>query len=500
MKPLNNYILPLLSLLLCMAHQAFALNAEQALTSDEPHFLTVQEYVACLSSVATTEDLHQLYGAEKMSGEILKTVSFEDQQPHFTYLIVDSIDLQSPMLGLTKLDAMRCCNWIETSLPSNDSLAPSTEVGSYILHEDGTFEVNHQAQLHLIDHNNGTFEIVSSATKATTPLMMWGAESRHTSQNDSCKFPSLEGRTRDNRGRETAPAPRTHQASRSLLLPNAEPDNVFAMNITVQPLANILHNDCFEDDSLIGHSGLHDKHGTYLAIKDPLWCIPEVVKDCFRSETTRQQLIDARNKIRDELSAAMRADQGYQSQQVHSAGYTRLPISLSTTDDKRIKSNIQEFNQFFNDHKLTKGTLAQFCQEHQITVHDPFPTAPRASRNTPSSNQYGSVDLGNRGTQAVQNITGSIRKVYHQYWDSNDDQLEYAPDRDHYAHERTPFNQGPQVNHSTDSNNKSKRLANAAVNFAQITTQLREQRSVRSNDQEIKHESDSWTAYLRGER
>ena len=152
MKTMKNF--SLLFLLFSISQMSFANNDTQETASSDVHFLTIQEYCQCLISVASTEDVHDLYNPETMRGEILQTISSDEQQSRFLYSIPHGVDPLLPMQGLTESDAMRCCNFLEISLPDNDSVMNSTEIGSYILHEDGSFEVNDQAQLHLLSHDD----------------------------------------------------------------------------------------------------------------------------------------------------------------------------------------------------------------------------------------------------------------------------------------------------------------------------------------------------------
>ena len=367
MKPPISYILPLLFLLLSFSHRSFALDDNQDSTSYEAHLLNVEEYCQFLIAVASAEDLHGLYDPKAMSGEIFQTASPEDQQPNFLYSIAHQVDQQIAMLGLTELDAMRCCNWIETSLPSSDNTPTSTEIGSYILHEDGSFEVNNTAQLHLIHHDDGTFEIISSVKKTNSPLMMPGGPERYASKgkNKVGRFPDA--------GSETAAKRRQYDradgqdGSSSQQNPSAP-----AMNITVSSLAHILHNDNFDDASLIRFYAKSDRpthNGEFVTIKDKLWCLPELIKACFRSQEDRKMMADTRLKIRTDLEDFMMKSSTYKEQAL--AGLSRTKITSGRTDKTKITDNLDEFDQYFINHTLTRGNLKQFCHTHYITVPEP---------------------------------------------------------------------------------------------------------------------------------
>lgn len=345
MKPPISYILPLLLLILSFSHPSFALDDNQDSTSYEAHFLSIQEYCQCLMAVASAEDLHGLYNTETMSGEILQTASPEDQQPHLLYSIARSLDPQTPMIGLTELDAMRCCNWIETSLPSSDNTLPSTEVGSYILHEDGSFEVNNTAQLHLVHHDDGTFEIISSVKNVTSPLMMFGGETGPENKKKRVRpFPDVGGQTAANR-REYDPVDR--QEGSSFQQNSSAPP----MNITMPSLAHILHNDNFDDASLIGfyqQSEQSTHNGDYVAINDKLWCLPEVIKACFRSQEDRNLMAGARLKIRTNLKETMEKSENYKENVT--TGFTRIIRRSGRTDQTKINEDLNKFDQFFVNH------------------------------------------------------------------------------------------------------------------------------------------------------
>ncbi|MBX9576873.1 MAG: hypothetical protein K2W97_00160 [Chthoniobacterales bacterium] len=278
-------------MVLCIPHLSFASDDDQEPTSYEAHLLSIKEYCRCLKGAASAEDSYRLYDMETMSREILQTASPEDQHPHFLYSVAEDIDPKSPMLNLTELDAMRCCNWIETSLPSSDNTPPNTEVGSYILHEDGSFEVNDAAQLHLVHHDDGTFEIISSVKKTTSPLMMPGLEKTDGNKGKWVRlFPDI--------GSETTANRREYDRVDDQYGSSSPQNRSIPMNITVPSLSNIVHNDNFDDDSLIGHTGNAHQEGSYIAIKDHLWCLPEIIKACLRSQEDRDLMAQARQKIR----------------------------------------------------------------------------------------------------------------------------------------------------------------------------------------------------------
>lgn len=428
MKPPISYILPLLLLLLCIPHLSFASDDDQESTSYEAHLLSIEEYRTCLNGAASAEDSYGLYDVQAMSGEVFQTISAKDQQHHFIYSIVEGIDPQSPMLGLTELDAMRCCNWIETSLPSSDNTPPSTEVGSYILHEDGSFEVNDMAQLHLIHHDDGTFEIISSVKNNISPLMMWGE--RGTSDNDKkgipSKFPDVGAQTAANR-RQGDPR-----------------DGQTRMNITVPSLVNILHNDNFEDASLIGHTGSGaGNNGSYIAIQDHLWCLPEIIKACFRTEETQQQIQNARQKIRNDLEASMKLSTDYK-EAAHTP-FSRITITSGRVDKTKIANALGTFDQYFTDHNLTRGNLKYFCNAHDINVPEPRTGRIAKISEGRASSLYGSVDFGNLGTKALQGIQGGAKKLGQQIQDG----LEYAEHSDNEVTEKTPLTAAAQAPQKT---------------------------------------------------
>ena len=320
-----------------------------------------------------------------MSGEILQTASPEDKHPHFLYSIADDVDPKSPMLALTELNAMRCCNWIETSLPSSDNTPPNMEVGSYILHEDGSFEVNDAAQLHLVHHDDGTFEIISSVKKTTSPLMMPGFEKKDGNKGKGVRpFPDVGSQTAANRREYDRVDDQDGSSSQ-------QNSSIPAMNITVPSLANIVHNDNLDADSLIGHTSNAREEGSYIAIKDHLWCLPEIIKACFRKEEERQQIQTVRQKIRNNLVAAMKQSSNYK-ELVRTMGGNIMPSGR--VDNDKIAEDLRKFDQYFTGHNLTRGNLEQFCNTHAITVSSPNTALTVRNPIDITSSMYGSVDSG----------------------------------------------------------------------------------------------------------
>ena len=67
--------------------------------------------------------------------------------------IIGDENKKNPMLGLTKLDAMRFCNWVEngclTKKEAGDKAIASTETGSYVLQGEELISINPTAMWHL---------------------------------------------------------------------------------------------------------------------------------------------------------------------------------------------------------------------------------------------------------------------------------------------------------------------------------------------------------------
>lgn len=455
MNPLTRNILPLLFLLFSLACHSFAVDELRDSLPEETHLLTIQEYCQCLMAVASTEDPHGLYDATTMNGEIMCNVSERD--PHFLYGIAHGIDPQSPVHGLTELNAMRCCNWLETSLSSKDAMPPNTEIGSYVIHEDGSFQMNDQAQLHLLPHDDGTFEIVSKVVKEkSAPLMMVGklkGKDFHFPQFNTAE------KTAVNRRKTDTPS------SGSQLTDYQENTTVSNMNITLPSLAPIFHNDNVEDDSLIGHTGVAGAtDGNYVAIKDQLACCPKVIRAYLTPEETRQQIQAARQQLRADLKTAMSASNDYKKKD--SGRFSLSMVSNEKINQQKIDQDLQKFDQFFTDHDLTRGTLEQFCQAHGITVPEP-PTGriPKAG-DTAGSSVYGSIEnLGKQVVDTLQRLT------------DDKEEESFVPT------ETTPLRKDPRwisleqpnIDKTRDLADKTRELVGNAASFNKLAAELEKQ-------------------------
>ncbi|MBM3857082.1 MAG: hypothetical protein FJ390_03870 [Verrucomicrobia bacterium] len=381
MYPLRPYILSFLFLISFISHRSFAIDDNQ---NCDANILTVQEYCQCLVAMASAEDIHGLYDPEAMSGEIIRGISHEDQQPHFLYGIAHGVDPHSPMLGLTELDAIRCCNWMETSLPGSDSIVANTETGSYLLHDDGTFETNDKAQLSLIPHDDGTFEIVSKVVKgSTSPLMFEKSKFDNSgSRRDPRRFPEIS--TAATRGDYGSIAGQDNRMGSSL--------------------SEIVHaNNDAHDHSLIGYT--YDdtcENVSYSAIEDINFCglpLPAFVKACLINEEKRQQLEMAHKNIKSELESAMKSSSYFKEKA--SFGFSRLTMPAGKIDNAKLASALKKFDQSFNPYNLTRARLKAFCNQHQITVSEGL-VPPVARQRSGSWSVYGSVETYNKSLNTLQ--------------------------------------------------------------------------------------------------
>ena len=83
-------------------------SALAVITPLEDHPIKAGEYVVFLKVAALTQDPHVLYHVE-MASQIER--DFECEGYFFQYMLFTQED--DDMLGLTELDAMRYCNWVE---------------------------------------------------------------------------------------------------------------------------------------------------------------------------------------------------------------------------------------------------------------------------------------------------------------------------------------------------------------------------------------------------
>ena len=74
-------------------------------------------------------------------------------------------------------------------------------------------------------------------------------------------------------------------------------------------------------------------------------------------------------KIRTDLEDFMMKSSTYKEQAL--AGLSRTKITSGRTDKTKITDNLDEFDQYFINHTLTRGNLKQFCHTHYITVPEP---------------------------------------------------------------------------------------------------------------------------------
>ncbi|MBX9576843.1 MAG: hypothetical protein K2W97_00010 [Chthoniobacterales bacterium] len=152
--------------------------------SSEAHITTVDDYGAFLNAVATTTDVHELYHS-RTANQLMKKAK---EDGHWNFFAVDEEE-DKPMLGLTKLDAMRFCNWVEnrclTRKDAGEKAITSTEVGSYELRGDEVVSTNSKARYHLAkneENQNGEtiFAITTQPDDVMpfqiSPLMMLGRE------------------------------------------------------------------------------------------------------------------------------------------------------------------------------------------------------------------------------------------------------------------------------------------------------------------------------------
>lgn len=152
----------------------------------EIHDIRISEYVFMLNAIASQSDEYNLYDRKQLGKEIVVQENpFSLRvQSQVLYVAANGVDPDSSLVGLTEMQAMRYCNWVEqgskTSLPEALS---TTETGSYDL-IGAEIVVNQRAQHHVAAdvENSGYFIIttyLSNGEKAipfeqeTSPLMMF---------------------------------------------------------------------------------------------------------------------------------------------------------------------------------------------------------------------------------------------------------------------------------------------------------------------------------------
>ncbi len=142
---------------------------------EQGEFITAGNYCLFLAAVAEGQDAHGLYQRE-MEGQILCTQDGVEK----SYRVIDGEEDQ-PMGNMTRLDAMRYCNWKEHHCPDEkeDAIVAhlSTESGIYDLENDQLICFHPEAGNHLVnDHEGDAFFLMTTEVEAqgSSPLMMFG--------------------------------------------------------------------------------------------------------------------------------------------------------------------------------------------------------------------------------------------------------------------------------------------------------------------------------------
>ncbi|CAM6032191.1 unnamed protein product [Sphagnum compactum] len=172
---------------------SFVLLATQVLAQQvrpaEAHQINVGEYLLFLNAVAGENDEHGLYDIEGLGLEIVAQEDFFSlrKSNRIFYIAAEGIDPASPIFGLTELQALRYCNWVENgSQRALPKALATTETGSYDLTASEVV-VNEQAQHHIVSDvlHPGCFIITTRSSdgeepilseQATSPLMMFSGE------------------------------------------------------------------------------------------------------------------------------------------------------------------------------------------------------------------------------------------------------------------------------------------------------------------------------------
>ena len=141
---------------------------------DKSQFITAGNYRLFLAAVAEIQDAHGLYQPE-MESQIICTQDVDDKN----YRIIDGQE-DAPMGNMTRLNAMRYCNWQEHHCPDEkeDAVAAalSTESGFYDLQNDQLVCVHPEVGDHLVDDHEGDefFWITTEPEEQKRlPLMMF---------------------------------------------------------------------------------------------------------------------------------------------------------------------------------------------------------------------------------------------------------------------------------------------------------------------------------------
>lgn len=135
-------------------------SVEASPSSDPP--ITVGEYITFLKAVAVNSDVHHLYD-DAVSSQIIRY----DDRTHFYYSIADRVNEDELLYGLTDLDAMRYCNWIEAGCLIGDEGVNSTESGVYCLFgDDLLFDHWLTSHHYLIEKNTKNGIVFIIATRA----------------------------------------------------------------------------------------------------------------------------------------------------------------------------------------------------------------------------------------------------------------------------------------------------------------------------------------------
>ena len=134
--------------------------------------ITAGKYRSFLAAVAEFQDAHSLYQPD-MEDQIISTQEGDQKK----YRVVEGQE-EELMGNMTRLDAMRYCNWKEHQSPNEkeDAVAASlsTESGVYDLQDDQLVCFHPEAGDHLFDDDEGSpfFWITAEAEEEEySPLM-----------------------------------------------------------------------------------------------------------------------------------------------------------------------------------------------------------------------------------------------------------------------------------------------------------------------------------------